>query len=429
MFYRKEINAIRYASYVRGILLSFIMFTSRVSIFGSLAMYVILGSQIDAQKAFAVTAFYNILRLSMTNLFPQGIYQFAETIVSVRRIQKFLLYEELPRSKEQLERVELNKKNIVEDKVDVEDGLELKTNKNGYKNLHQPMMIIEDATAKWDEKVPEETLSKINVQIQPGELVAVIGPVGSGKSSLIQAILGELLLKSGSITVNGEISYASQEPWLFSASIRQNILFGLPMDRDRYKEVVKVCALERDFSLFPQHDKTVVGERGASLSGGQKARINLARAVYRRADIYLLDDPLSAVDSHVGSHLFDECIKSYLRGSVTILITHQVQYLQEADQIILMNHGKVAAIGTYDSLSMSGLDFTQLLSHSENQGHDDNASMGSEDQGSSQSLNRNLQKQISRTSRRSSISSLTSDMSEAVAEEKRDTGSIGFSVR
>lgn len=173
----------------------------------------------------------------------------------------------------------------------------------------------------------------------------MLGPVGSGKTSLLHSMLQELPLSSGSLKINGEISYASQEPWLFAGSVRQNILFGLPMDKDRYKTVVKKCALQRDFSLLPYGDKTIVGDRGVSLSGGQRARINLARAVYKQADIYLLDDPLSAVDTHVGKQLFDDCINGYLRNKTVILITHQLQYLKDAANIVLIDDGIQKASG------------------------------------------------------------------------------------
>lgn len=144
--------------------------------------------------------------------------------------------------------------------------------------------------------------------------------------------------------VTGEISYASQEPWLFAGTVRQNILFGLPMDKQRYNTVVKKCALERDFSLLPYGDKTIVGDRGVSLSGGQRARINLARAVYKQADIYLLDDPLSAVDTHVGKQLFKQCITGYLKHKAVILVTHQIQHLQEANNILYLEDG-ISRIG------------------------------------------------------------------------------------
>lgn len=124
---------------------------------------------------------------------------------------------------------------------------------------------------------------------------------------------------------------------MFAATVRQNILFGQDYHKKRYNEVVKVCALERDFEQFPNGDLTLIGDRGASLSGGQKARINLARAVYREADIYLLDDPLSAVDVHVGKHLFEKCINGYLAHKTRILVTHQVYHLKDADHIVVMS--------------------------------------------------------------------------------------------
>lgn len=154
---------------------------------------------------------------------------------------------------------------------------------------------LKHATAKWDINSTETTLDDIDLEISKGNLYIIIGTVGAGKSSFIASILGELKLAQGSKIVRGRISYADQDPWVFGASVRQNIIFGLEFDRQRYQEVIKVCALQKDFDQFPRGDQTIVGERGNSLSGGQKARINLARAVYRDADVYLLDDPLSAV--------------------------------------------------------------------------------------------------------------------------------------
>lgn len=145
-------------------------------------------------------------------------------------------------------------------------------------------------------------------------------------------------MTGGSVKVNGSISYSSQESWVFGATVRQNILFGRDFDRKRYNKVVQVCALNKDFEQLPNGDLTLVGERGASLSGGQKARISLARAVYRDADIYLLDDPLSAVDIHVGKLLYDDCINGYLRNKTRILVTHQVYRLKNADHIIILNN-------------------------------------------------------------------------------------------
>jgi len=345
---QKEIRAIRYASYIRGILLSFIMFSSRVSIFTSLVMYALLGNVLTAQQAFVVTAYYNVLRQTMTVFFPQAIGFLAETIVSVKRLQKFMMYEELDR--------EFQSAPKKDEKTESNGNGTAKSN-----ILQKPGVSMEKVCAKWKGESSDLTLSNLDLRVQPTTVLAVIGKVGAGKSSLIQAILGELPTESGKIEVNGKISYASQEPWLFSSSVRQNILFGLPMDKIRYREIVKVCSLTRDFEIWPEGDKTIVGERGMSLSGGQKARINLARAIYRQADIYLLDDPLSAVDSHVGRHLFDNCIKNFLKDKIVILVTHQLQYLPTADQIVLLDNGQIQATGTFESLRDTGFDFAKLL--------------------------------------------------------------------
>lgn len=308
---------------MRGILLSFMVFNTRISIFASILTYVLLGFDITAEQVFVLTSFYNILRISMTVFFPQGIAQMAEAGVSVARLNKFMLYEEIQMTDEKSKR-----------QIKAYDG-------------DEKGIFIRNCTAKWSESSTDNTLMNVTVSVKPEQLLAIIGPVGSGKTSLLHAILKELPLKQGSIQVNGEISYASQEPWLFAGSVRQNILFGLPMDRERYRDVVKVCALERDFTLLPYGDKTIVGERGVSLSGGQRARINLARAVYKEADIYLLDDPLSAVDTHVGKELFENCITGYLRDKTCILITHQLQYLKEVDHIIILESGMIKAEGKF----------------------------------------------------------------------------------
>lgn len=151
-------------------------------------------------------------------------------------------------------------------------------------------------------------------------------------------LLGELPVASGTLSIGGTISYASQEPFLFGDTIRKNILFGQPYLSDWYYKVVKVCALETDFTTFPQGDKTLVGDKGVLLSGGQRARINLARAIYSQADTYILDDPLSAVDAKVGRYLFEKCIYKHLKNKTRILVTHQLQYLKNVDLIIVMNN-------------------------------------------------------------------------------------------
>ncbi|KAB0797844.1 hypothetical protein PPYR_08837 [Photinus pyralis] len=262
-------------------------------------------NEITAAKVFSLIVFYNSLRLPMAWFFPQALSLLAEALVSVDRISSFLINEEV----------------------------NMQLTKNADKSV---AVNITNGVAGWDEDV---ILRDINVTIKRGSLVAIMGQVGCGKSSLINVILKELPLTSGEILINGKISFASQEPWLFCGSVRDNILFGEEMDTARYNEVVRSCSLECDFNLLPFGDRTLVGGRGASLSGGQKARISLARAVYREADIYLLDEPFSAVDVRVGQQIYQEGIKSFLKRKTVILVTQQLQYLRDADQVIELDNG------------------------------------------------------------------------------------------
>ncbi|CAD6992114.1 unnamed protein product [Ceratitis capitata] len=420
----KEMKSVRKVNYISGILQSFALYMTRLSVFVSLVAYVLLGNFLSAEKAFVITAFYSILRNTMVVQFPKGIQEIAETLVSMKRIEKFLLYEEFG-DKAAINAID----STITDKSEDSNG-NMKLTQSAQELTHKTAGIeIRDLKAKWDNTLLEYTLNDINLNVKPRTLVAVIGPVGSGKSSLIQAILGELPTESGSITVYGSHSYASQEPWLFTGTIRQNILFGLPMDKRRYKTVVQKCALERDFELLPNGDKTIAGERGASLSGGQKARISLARAVYRKADVYLLDDPLSAVDTHVGRHLFDQCMRGYLREKIIILVTHQLQFLEQADLIVIMEKGKMSAVGTYESMHSSGLDFANLLT--------------APDTKKEAEVESNVQTTVLRSSqnefnRQSSIATMSS-MNESIAEslvdeadsplqvqERREMGKIGW---
>ncbi|KAJ3655115.1 hypothetical protein Zmor_014255 [Zophobas morio] len=397
---RYEIKSIRISSYMRGITLSFIMFTTRMSVFASILAYVLFGYGITAEKVFVLTSFYNILRQTMTVFFPQGIAQIAEARVSIGRLNKFMLYDETQIAKElKKDQQEKSKK-----------GDNTITNGISTTPVGEIGIFMKKATAKWSEGSTENTLNNIDLTATPGKLVAVIGPVGSGKSSLFHAILKELTLSEGSLSVNGTISYASQEPWLFAGTVRQNILFGRPMDKMRYKTVIKKCALERDFTLLPYGDKTIVGDRGVSLSGGQRARINLARAVYKQADIYLLDDPLSAVDTHVGKQLFENCIAGYLKNKTVILITHQLQYLKEVDHIMYLDNGSAKAQGSFKELQASGLDFTKLLGETSQEDEEEKK-----------------QEELIRQGSIRSIESVEGEAPKQV-EEQRSSGSVGAHV-
>ncbi|XP_066143763.1 probable multidrug resistance-associated protein lethal(2)03659 isoform X2 [Euwallacea fornicatus] len=399
---RTEIKAIKRSSYMRGIQLSFIIYNTRIAIFASILAYVLFGYNVTAEKVFVLTSFYNILRQTMTVFFPQGIGQVAEAMVSIGRLNKFMQYSET-------ETARASKEANIQSTTSQESG----TKKNQFE------IYIKNAYAKWTESMSENTLADISLMVPSGGLLAVIGPVGSGKSSLLHLMLKELSLTSGDLEINGRLSYASQEPWLFAGSVRQNILFGLPMDRARYNAVIRECCLERDFQLLPYGDKTIVGDRGVSLSGGQKARINLARAVYKHADIYLLDDPLSAVDTHVGKALFEKCVSGFLKSKTVVLITHQLQYLKDVDHIVFLDNGQIKAEGSYRVLQRSGLDFTNLLDKD-----------SSEEIPDVKEFRRRMSSQVSKPERENSIHSGNSLEVEAPkeVEEQKSSGSVGAKV-
>lgn len=419
---RSEMNSIRQMNLLRGILLSFEITLGRIAIFVSLLGFVLGGGELTAERAFCVTAFYNILRRTVSKFFPSGMSQFAELLVSMRRITNFMMREEA-------NVIDMSERR--DEKAEEEQHLLKEVEKRSYPvgigKEPDTLVEIKALRARWGQEQHDPVLNNVNMSLRRGQLVAVIGPVGSGKSSLIQAILGELPPESGSVQVSGKYSYASQEPWLFNASVRDNILFGLPMDKQRYRTVLKRCALERDLELL-HGDGTIVGERGASLSGGQRARICLARAVYRRADVYLLDDPLSAVDTHVGRHLFDECMRGFLGKQLVILVTHQLQFLEDADLIVIMDKGVISACGTYEEMLKSGQDFAQLLVEStQNSG-------GGDEIITSPNLSRQSSALSSKSSNGSS-SSLESMVekekpkpSAVSSQESRSGGQIGLSM-
>ncbi|XP_049854965.1 ATP-binding cassette sub-family C member 4-like [Schistocerca gregaria] len=335
----REIRVLRGASYLRGIHCAFMVFTERTSLYITLVAYTLLGHSVTAEKVFSLAQFFNALQLCMAICYPSAVQFSAEAKVSIRRLEAFLMQEEhVPR--------------VINGPAE-------------EKGTHENGLVMKGVCAKWAPGSISETLSSINLHVKPGKLCAVIGPVGAGKSSLLHAVLGELPITGGSISADEKISYASQDPWLFVGSVRQNILFGQPYDSKKYREVIRACALTRDFELFPYGDKTVVGERGVALSGGQRARINLARAVYRNADLYLLDDPLSAVDTHVGKQLYEDCINGYLCTKTRILVTHQLQYLKDADHIIILNNGKIEDQGTFSELTLSKKNFANMLANNQ----------------------------------------------------------------
>ncbi|XP_037050747.1 multidrug resistance-associated protein 4-like isoform X2 [Bradysia coprophila] len=340
---KKEVNAIRSIAHIRATLNSLAM-VSKMSIFLSIISYVYFGNVVTARKVFIVSSYFNILNHVMVHIWPIALINTAEAYVSVKRVQEFLMRSESTST------------------------LRVSEEARRIHNADSPQKCIRlaNATSVWENSDSSQLtgIMDMNIEIESG-LCAIVGQVGSGKSTLLNLILGELSLSSGSMTISGTISYASQDPWIFEGSVRSNIVFVEEFDRQRYNKVVELCALDRDFKLLPKGDATIVGEQGSSLSGGQKARVNLARSIYKEADIYLLDDPLSAVDTNVGKHIFEKCIEEFLANKICVLVTHQLQYLTNVQHAILLHMGKVVGQGPFQILQKSN---KELLTHSQVEG-------------------------------------------------------------
>ncbi|XP_026834859.1 multidrug resistance-associated protein 1 isoform X17 [Drosophila erecta] len=284
------------------------------------ATYVLIDENnvLDATKTFVSLSLFNILRFPLTML-PMLITNLVQTQVSVNRINKFLNSEEL------------DPNSVLHD------------------SSKPHPMSIENGEFSWGDEI---TLRNINIEVKKNSLVALVGTVGSGKSSVVQAFLGEMEKLAGVVNTVGKLAYVPQQAWIQNATVRDNILFGQTYDRKRYNKVIDACALRADIDILSAGDLTEIGEKGINLSGGQKQRISLARAVYSDADLYLLDDPLSAVDSHVGKHIFEEVIgpKGILARKSRVLVTHGVTFLPQVDSIYVMKMGEISESGTFDQL-------------------------------------------------------------------------------
>ncbi|KAJ3680647.1 hypothetical protein LUZ60_016925 [Juncus effusus] len=229
------------------------------------------------------------------------------------------------------------------------------------RNTSNYAIEVKNGVFSWDIESKFPTLEGVELEVSRGMKVAICGAVGSGKSSLLSCILGEIPKLSGAVKVCGNKAYVPQTPWILSGNVRENILFGQPFEIEKYERTIEACALRKDLDLFANGDLTEIGERGINMSGGQKQRIQIARAVYQDADIYILDDPFSAVDAHTGSQLFKDCLLGILKEKTIIYVTHQVEFLPAADLILVMQDGKIAQAGKFKELLQQEVGFEALV--------------------------------------------------------------------
>ncbi|XP_014741414.1 PREDICTED: canalicular multispecific organic anion transporter 1 isoform X1 [Sturnus vulgaris] len=308
----------------------------------SFAVYVLVDENniLDAQKAFTAISLFNVLRFPMAML-PMVISSLVQTNVSTARLERYL------------------------------SGGDLDTSAIHHNPIEGNAVRFSDATFAWEQD-SNAAIRDVTLDITPGSLVAVVGPVGSGKSSLVSAMLGEMENIKGHINIQGSLAYVPQQAWIQNATLKDNIIFGSELDEARYQKVIKACALLPDLELLPAGDQTEIGEKGINLSGGQKQRVSLARAVYSDADIYILDDPLSAVDAHVGKYLFEHVLgpKGLLKKKTRILVTHSISFLPEVDNIVVLASGAVSEHGSYSTLLANKGAFSQFLNLYGNQEED-----------------------------------------------------------
>ncbi|GMN63550.1 hypothetical protein TIFTF001_032620 [Ficus carica] len=367
----------------------------------------LLGIPLDSGKILSALATFRILQEPIYNL-PDTISMIAQTKVSLDRISSFLRLDDL--------------------QSDVIEKL--------ARGSSDTAIEIADGNFSWDLSSKNPTLKDISFKASRGMRVAVCGIVGSGKSSLLSSILGEIPKISGTIKLCGTKAYVSQSPWIQSGKIEENILFGREMDRERYESVLEACSLKKDLEILSFGDQTVIGERGINLSGGQKQRIQIARALYQDADIYLFDDPFSAVDAHTGSHLFKECLLGLLSSKTVIYVTHQVEFLPAADLILVMKDGRITQAGKYNEILNSGTDFMELVgAHKEALSTLNSVESGlvektsiDETDGNSASTSEVMKKEENRVGQDGKTEDAAGSKGQLVQEEEREKGKVGFWV-
>lgn len=234
----------------------------------------------------------------------------------------------------------------------------------------QYALEIKNGSFSWGSEL---CLKNINIKVMKGTLTAIVGPVGAGKTSLMSALLGEMEKVKGSVNIDGLVAYVPQQAWIQNATLQDNITFGRPFIKQFYNKVIEACALVPDLAMLPGGDQTEIGEKGINLSGGQKQRVSLARAVYSGADIFILDDPLSAVDSHVGKHIFDNVLSEngVLKGKTRFLVTHSMAFIPQVDKILVMMNGEITESGNYRQLLAQNKAFAEFLLQYLQEQHDD----------------------------------------------------------
>ncbi|KAI0537862.1 multidrug resistance-associated protein 5 [Xylaria digitata] len=363
----KEIRALQTLLAIRNginsISLSLPIFASILSFI----TYSLTDHGLDPAKVFSSLALFNSLRIPL-NLLPIVLGQASDAWSSLKRIENFMLEEEREEGiiwePEGEYAIELRSASFTWEKTQKQEkgeGQDAPKGKDAKPKTDLDKSGTLESNALSDNEREPFKLQDVNFKAGRNELIAVIGTVGSGKSSLLAALAGHMRKTDGDAIFGASRAFCPQYAWIQNTSLQNNITFGKELDEDWYNRVVEACALQADLDMLPHGDQTEIGERGITISGGQKQRLNIARAIYFDADIVLMDDPLSAVDAHVGRHIFDNAILGLLRGKCLILATHQLWVLDRCDRIVWMEDGKIQTIDTFENLMSNHQGFQALI--------------------------------------------------------------------
>ncbi|XP_069405894.1 ATP-binding cassette sub-family C member 11 isoform X3 [Ovis canadensis] len=364
---KKETKLLEKCGFIQSLTTVILFLAPSVSVVSLFLTHTGLRLKLTTSVAFSTVATLSPMRL-LVFFTPFAVKGLTNSVSAADRFKKFFLQEspviyvkalEDPSKPVVLEEATLSWRKtcpgIVNGALEVEKS---RYTPEGMTRAQPPLGGLEPED-QGDTRGPE--LHKINLAVSKGTMLGVCGNTGSGKSSLLSAILGQMHLLEGSVGVHGSLAYVPQQAWIINGSVRENILMGSQYDKAWYLQVLHCCSLHHDLEILPFGDMTEVGERGLNLSGGQKQRISLARAVYSDRELYLLDDPLSALDAHVGKYIFEECFKKVLRRKTVILVTHHLQYLEFCDQIILFEDGKICEKGIHSELMQKRGRYAQLI--------------------------------------------------------------------
>jgi ATP-binding cassette, subfamily C (CFTR/MRP), member 1 len=368
----KEVTGVRSLLVIRSTVMGAASSVPILAALIAFITYAASGRQLNAAKIFSSVALFNSWLLPL-NLLPRAIAEALDAFASARHIEDFLLTEQC--KDEVSVDPEISDALIVEDatfawhplpkSLDSGSLQDLESNEKGsdYDNSLQLARATKDEAGVHRYATRSTlVLSHICLTLTRGEMIGVVGRNGSGKSSLLSAVAGQMQKIQGSVRVSGSRSFCPQQSWIQNASVRDNILFGRDFNDEWYNEVISACCLKQDLQRMVDGDRTEIGERGFTLSGGQKQRLGLARAIYGKDfELILLDDPLAAVDASVGRQIMNQAICGLLRQKSRILVTHKLWALKQCDKVIVMEHGRIAATGSVDVLMSQSPTFAQLV--------------------------------------------------------------------